>query len=234
MQMQNSWNEALITNAVMATEGEHVLPVSKDKLLQIEVRVVDVIANYTAAGVLVGFTPGEVVVLLNEPMSDERVVAVHWSSFSFEGQILYCRPHEDQYETHISIDDTEGAGLRREPRFPVTIPSELMQPDGVPVAITIRDLSRYGMGIELPIALEVGRPIAIASGPAFVFAVVRYCVPSSTGTFRAGVEMLHLFEPKGIQTKPVQRRNFFRDRWVSWFRRRSDHAAGSKLVRVGE
>jgi hypothetical protein len=233
MQVQNNWNEALTTEAATATEVENFLPISKDKLLQIEVRVVDVLSNYTVPGALVGFTPGEVVILLNEAMCDQRTVAVHWNSFSFEGQILYCQPHEDEYEVHISIDDIEGAGLRREPRFPVTIPAELMQADGVPVAITIRDISRHGMGLESPFALEIGLPIALASGPAFVFAVVRYCRPWSNGAFRIGVEMLHLFEPKRPAAEPA-RRNFLRDLWERWFSRRSDHPADSKLVRLAE
>jgi PilZ domain len=233
MQLQQSWNEAPIMEAPMTGEVESVPPISSDKLMQIEVRVVDVLANYAVLGLLVGFTPGEVVILVKEAMSDERVVAVHWNAFSFEGQILCCTPQDQEYEVHISIDDTEGAGLRREPRFPVVIPAELMQPDGIPVGVTIRDISRYGMGIDTPLALEVGRPIGIASGPAFVFAVVRYCRPSSNGTFRAGVEMLHLFEPKRIETKPV-RRSIFSGLLNRWFCRRSDPSANSKLIRVGE
>jgi hypothetical protein len=231
MQLQNNWNEALVMDAATATEGGNILPVSKDKLIQIEVRVVDVLSNYGVPGVLVGFTPGEVVILLNEAMSAERTVAVHWNSFSFEGRILYCQPHEDQYEGHISIDDIEGGGLRREPRFPVTIPAELMRADGVPGAITIRDISRHGMGLESPFALETGLPIAVASGPAFVFAVVRYCRPLSNGMFRTGVEMLHLFEPKRPATEPA-RSDFLRDLWDRWFSRRLDHAADSELVRA--
>jgi hypothetical protein len=219
MQPQNNWNEALVTEGATATEVENIPPVSRDKLIQIEVRVVDVLANYTVSGVLVGFTPGEVVILLNEAMSDERTVAVQWDSFSFGGQILYCERYEDEYEVHISIDDIEGAGLRREPRFPVTIPAELMRADGVPVAITIRDISRHGMGLETPFALEIGLPIAVASGPAFVLAVVRYCRPLSNGAFRAGVEMLHLFEPKRPATEPA-RRNFLRDLRDRWFSRK--------------
>jgi hypothetical protein len=233
MQLQNNWNEALVTEAATATEVEKILPVSKDKLIQIDVRVVDVLSNYTVAGVLVGFTPGEVVILVNEAMSDERTVAVHWNSFSFEGQILYCQPYENEYEVHISIDDIEGAGLRREPRFPVTIAAELMRADGVPVAITIRDISRHGMGLETPFAVDIGLPIAVASGPAFVFAVVRYCRPLPNGIFRTGVEMLHLFEPKRPAAEPAQR-SFLRDLRDKWLPQKPDHTTDSKLIKVAE
>ena len=126
-------------------------------------------------------------------MSQDRTVEVQLNSFSFEGRVLYCGRSQPLYESHISIDDISGAGLRKAPRFPVTIPAELLTP-GTLVAIVIRDISRDGMGLESPLAVEVGQPIAIASGPAFVFAVVRHCQPISGGLFRARVEMHHLFE----------------------------------------
>jgi hypothetical protein len=202
MGSQNNWNEPVMNEDVVAAGKGEVLPISKDKLLQIDVRVVDVLSNYMVPGVLVGFTPGEVAILLNEPMSEQRTVAVHLNSFSFEGQILYCGPHAGQYEVHVSIDDIEGTGLRKAPRFPVTIPAELMRPNGDPVPITICDISRDGMGVESPLELEIGRPVAVATGPAFVFAVVRYCRPTPSGLFHAGMEMHHLFERTEPPTAP--------------------------------
>ena len=165
-----------------------------DGNLQLEVRVIDLLSDYTVSGELVGFTPGEVAILVDESLSEQREVAVHFAEFSFEGQTLYCRPNGNRYEAHVSIDDIQGIGLRRTPRFPVMIPAKLLLPDVEPVAITIRDLSRDGMGILSPVLLKAGQPIAIVSGPAFVFAVVRHCQETTGGLFRAGVEMHHLFE----------------------------------------
>jgi PilZ domain len=199
-----------------STEVEAAHAMIPDGTLQLRVRIVDVLSNYTIPGLIFGFTPGEVAILVDEPMSDDRTVAVHLDSCSFEGQVLYCAPYENRYETHISIDDTERTGLRRAPRFPVTVPAELILPEGDPVAITIRDISRDGMGLESPLALRPGQPVAISSAPAFVFAVVRHCEQLPEGKFRAGVEMHHLFErpvPPSEPAKPT----VFRALRETWF-----------------
>lgn len=185
-----------------ALEGAHAL--MPDGNLQLHVRIIDVLSNYTVPGLIFGFTPGEVAILVDEPMSEERTVAVHLDSFSFEGQVLYCGPRDGRYETHISIDDTERTGIRRAPRFPVTVPAELMLSEGGPVAIVIRDISRDGMGLESPRALQPGQLVAISSAPAFIFAVVRHCQQESEGRFRAGVEMHHLFERTECPPEPVK------------------------------
>src|ERR1700733_13050809 len=75
------------------------------KPLDLEVQVVDFLSSYTVRGVLEGFTPGEVTILVGEPVDEQRMVTVRLNSFSFEGQTLYCGPRADQFEVHISIDD---------------------------------------------------------------------------------------------------------------------------------
>jgi len=164
----------------------------KDSAISLKVSVVDVLSNYTVPGVLVGFTPGEVAIRVNERLEEQRTVTVRFTSFSFEGQVLYCQNSEAEFEAHISIDDVD-KGLRRAPRFPVTLPAELLPSDGPAISIVIRDISRDGLGIESPCRLQIGRTVAIVSGAAFVFAVVRHCQPTAHGLFRAGVEMHHLF-----------------------------------------
>jgi hypothetical protein len=235
MQMQMSesvMNPPAPNDTKPVREPEHAASVSSDCMLQIQVRVIDLLSSYTVQGVLVGFTPGEVAVLVDEEMPAEREVAVHLSEFHFEGQTLFCGPREGQYEVHISIDDIQGSGLRRAPRFPVEIPAELTPPNAGPVAITIRDISRDGMGIECPVALEIGNPVAVASGPAFVFAVVRHCTPLPGGLYRAGIEMHHLFErPKGAPAEPVQA-NSVRETVGRWFSRKSQLPAGAKPLRI--
>jgi hypothetical protein len=91
-----------------------------------------------------------------------------------------------------------------------------MSSDAEPVSGTIRDISRDGLGIESPLALEPGQPIAIASEPAFVFAVVRYCNPFQGGRFRAGVEMHHLFQKPEPQVNHLHP-NVLGDLWRKWF-----------------
>jgi hypothetical protein len=162
--------------------------------LSFDVQLVDFLSNYTIRGVLESFTPGEVSILLDEPVSEQRTVFVHINSFVFEGHTLYCQPQQDRYETHVSINDVDGSGIRRTPRFPVNLPARLFLSDANPVAIRILDISRDGLGIESPVPVDAGQAIAVECGPVFVFAVVRHQRQLSDGLFRAGAEMHHLFE----------------------------------------
>lgn len=165
--------------------------------LEVPVHVVDLLSGYSVPGVLQGFTPGEVMVSLEEALPEQRDVSVRFSSFVFEGQLLYCQSKQTLYEAHITIDDTEETGLRRAPRFPVKVGGQLFPSHGGPVDITIVDISSDGLGIESPVSLQIGQTLALASESVFVFAVVRHCRQVPGGGFRAGVEMQHLFENSG-------------------------------------
>ena len=167
---------------------------SPDSDFELDVQVVDYLSGSTVAGILEDFTPGEVTVSLNEPISEHRTVTVRLSSFFFKGETLYCRPTQAGYKTHISIDDASETGLRRVPRFPVKLPGHLFLPHTGPVAITIVDISCDGLGIELPLSVNAGQPIGLATESVFIFAIVHHCRQLSQGLFRAGVEMHHLFE----------------------------------------
>jgi PilZ domain len=196
MEQQACLTSQLTTSefASLPSTEESSDPSSRHGLLELEAQVVDFVSNYTIRGVLEGFTPGEVTILLGEPISEQRSVTVRLDSFTFEGQTLYCRPRQDGYEAHVSIDDVETTGLRRAPRFPVKLPARLLLRDASSVLITILDISRDGVGIELPISVETGQAIAVECGSVFVFAVVRHCRELPSGLFHAGAEMHHLFE----------------------------------------
>jgi hypothetical protein len=177
----------------LAQDPVHVWTVE----LEVPVHVVDLLSGYSVPGVLQGFTPGEVMVSLGEALSEQRDVSVRFNSFVFEGRLLYCQSKQARYEAHITIDDTEETGLRRAPRFPVKVGAQLFPAHGVPVGITIVDISRDGLGIESPVSLQIGQTLALASESVFVLAVVRHCRQGPGGVFPAGVEMQHLFERSG-------------------------------------
>jgi hypothetical protein len=203
MELQDDFAAYRVSDFVDVGSTEDVHPnVPQRWPLELAVKVVDFLSSYTVHGVLEDFTPGEATILLNEEVSEQRQVTVEINSFLFEGHTLYCRPRQDQFEAHISIDDVEANGLRRAPRFPVKLPGQLFHSRLEPVAITIVDISSDGLGIELPLSVETGQPIAVASGSVLAFAIVRHCRQLSEGIFRAGAEMHHLFQkniepPKG-------------------------------------
>lgn len=168
--------------------------------LGLEVQVVDFLSGYTVPGRLESFTPGEVTVMLNEPVSEQRTVSVQLNSFVFEGETLYCGARPSGYEAHISINDAGTTGLRRSPRFPVNFPGHLFAAHSGALPVTIVDISRDGLGVEVPVQLEPGQPIGVDTGSVFVFATVRHCRSATRGLFRAGAEMHHLFE---MPSKPA-------------------------------
>jgi hypothetical protein len=167
---------------------------SQEWALRMEIQVVDFLSGYTVTGILEGFTPGEVTVLLPEVVTEQRAVTVHFDSFVFGGEVLYCRPKREGFEAHITIDDVEATGLRRSPRFPLRLPAQMFVPDADPVNVMISDVSCEGLGIELPMEVQFGQPIALVSGSVSIFGSVRYCCRTGQSGFRAGVEIQHLFE----------------------------------------
>lgn len=240
MKLQQDLLEPITNSAADLSDfSEGASAVSDNASVPIRVRIVDLFSDYVVTGVLLSFIPGEVAILVDETLSEDREVAVWLNSFSFEGRTLYCRPRGSQYEAHISIDDLVGAGLRKTPRFPVMIPAELQPLNGYPVHITIRDLSREGMGIESPILLKAGQPIAVISGPAFVFGIVRYCKQLPGGRFRAGAEMHHLFEKPAhspVQPPATRQPKWFRNwskKLLSFRNKKSEELLGRSFTEVG-
>jgi hypothetical protein len=221
---------AMNESACVSSTDDNLDSLPQCRPLELEVQVVDFLSSYTIRGVLEGFTPGEVTISLDEPVSEQRMVTVHLNSFMFEGQTLYCRPRQDRFEVHISIDDVETNGLRRTPRFPVKLPAKLFLPHAEPVAITIIDISSDGLGIELPVLVETGQPIAIASGSVFVFATVRHCRQLSEGIFRGGAEMHHLFEQNLEVPEDVPRSTFLQRVLGKRSRRRLDLTSSRRLA----
>src|ERR1700678_721176 len=109
MEQQDSLTSHLELNEFACVPDTEESPddLSRRWPLDLEVQVVDFLSGYKVRGVLEGFTPGEVTVLLSEPVAEQRMASVRLNSFVFEGQTLYCRPRQDQFEVHISIDDVE-------------------------------------------------------------------------------------------------------------------------------
>lgn len=122
-----------------------------DIALSVPVMVVDVLSNYTVPGVLAGFTPGEVAIRVREALSEERIVAVQLKSFSFEGQVLYCQSSGAELEAHVSINDVDRTGLRKTPRFPVTVPASCCHRMDRPL--------RLPSATSLAMAWELSRPV---------------------------------------------------------------------------
>lgn len=139
------------------------------------------------------FTPGEVILLLDDKIAAGTHVSVQLQTCAFSGVILYCSPRGSRYEAHVSFDDVDETGLRRTPRFPVSIPARAfsLSVDG-PLEGRIIDVSGEGLGIELPAPLPMQSNIAVQSEENVALGVVRHCREISSGLFRAGVQLHHI------------------------------------------
>ena len=71
------------------------------------------------------FTPGEVILLMDDQIAGGTHVTIQLNTYSFTGEILFCEPKGSRYEAHVSFEDVDATGLRRTPRFPVSIPARV-------------------------------------------------------------------------------------------------------------
>jgi len=161
--------------------------------LQMQARVTAHTWEIGLSAVLHDFTPGEVILLLDDKIASGTHVTVQLNTTSFAGDILFCEPSGSRWEAHISIDDVDATGLRRTPRFPVSIPARVFaSASDVPLEGRIVDISGEGLGIELAVELPKQSNIAVQSEENTALGVVRHCRELSSGLFRAGVQLHHI------------------------------------------
>jgi PilZ domain len=161
--------------------------------LQMEARVTAPTWEIGLSAVVQDFTPGEVILLLEDQIAAGTRVNIQLNTSSFTGDILFCAPSGSRYEAHVSFDDVDATGLRRTPRFPVKIPARVFSAtsDG-PLEGTIVDISGEGLGIELAVSVPMHTNIAVQSEENIALGVVRHCRALSSGLFRAGVQLHHI------------------------------------------
>lgn len=161
--------------------------------LQLEARVTAPDWEIGLAAVVQDFTPGEVILLLDDHISEGTRVTVQVNTASFSGEILFCAPLGSRFETHVSFDDVDATGLRRTPRFPVRIPARIFAATiDTSLEAMILDISGEGLGIEITQRIPAQTNIAVQSEENTAFGVVRHCRELPSGRFRAGVQLLHI------------------------------------------
>jgi PilZ domain len=146
------------------------------------------------AAVLHDFTPGEVILLMEDPVEAKTHVAVRANTCSFYGDVLYCKPSGTRWEAHVSFDDVDASGLRRSPRFPVHIPARLFASGSVPVEAMILDISGEGLGVEMGQGVAAQATVAVQSEDAVALGHVRHCREIKPGVFRAGILIQHIMK----------------------------------------
>jgi hypothetical protein len=161
--------------------------------LQMQARVTAPTWEIGLAALVHDFTPGEVILILDDNIAAGTRVTIQINMSSFVGDILYCSPSGSRWEAHVSFDDVDSTGLRRTPRFPVNLPARVFSNvSEVPLEGRIVDVSGEGLGIELAVQLPKQNNIAVQSEENTALGVVRHCRELSSGLFRAGVQLHHI------------------------------------------
>ncbi|MGA2877919.1 MAG: PilZ domain-containing protein [Bryobacteraceae bacterium] len=163
--------------------------------LQVEARLTAPTWEIGLSAVVHDFTPGEVILLLDDQIAAGTRVTVQLNTSSFVGDILFCSPNGTRYEAHVSFDDVDATGLRRTPRFPVSIPARIFSSSSEePLDGKIVDVSGEGLGVELAAAIPMQTNIAVQSEENTALGVVRHCRELSPGRFRAGIQLHHIIK----------------------------------------
>jgi hypothetical protein len=159
---------------------------------QLEARVTAPTWEIGLSALVQDFTPGEVILLLDDQIEPGTHITVQINDCSFAGDILFCAPRGSRYEAHVTFDDVDATGLRRTPRFPVSIPARVFSLMIDPLEGSIVDVSGEGLGIELPAPLPMQSNIVVQSAQNTALGVVRHCRKLPSGVFRAGVQLHHI------------------------------------------
>ena len=179
--------------------------------LQMEARVTAHTWEIGLSAVVHDFTPGEVILLLDDQIAGGTRVTIQLNTYSFTGEILFCAPKGSRYEAHVAFEDVDATGLRRTPRFPVSIPAKVFSSSSdVPLEGTIVDVSGEGLGIELTESLPIHSNIGVQSGENTAFGEVRYCKQASSGLFRAGVRLHHI-----VKKDPELEKKYGESGWMN-------------------
>src|ERR1700730_648461 len=121
-------------------------------------------SSISIPGEIQDFTPGEVSVLLEQYVPVGSSVALNFKDATFEGEVLYCQHKEGQYQTNVRFTDSAESGLRSTPRFSVKLPAQVFaRNSSASMPGTLIDISGAGLGLELPVPLSVGEPVAVES-----------------------------------------------------------------------
>ncbi len=137
--------------------------------------------------------PGEVHFLSSEPVaSGSRAEAEFDEECRVNGEIVGCLKSGEHYLLSFRCDDSE---RRREHRFPVNQPGWLLPslaPDSPQVAVLLRDVSRNGVGVDVPDLLPLKSAVVLKTLECFIFGTIQYCIPHEFG-FKAGIHIDEIF-----------------------------------------
>ena len=140
---------------------------------------------------------------------------------------MFCEPAGARWEAHVSFDDVDATGLRRTPRFPVSIPARVFSSAiDAPLDGIIVDISGEGLGMELSAPLPMLSNVAIQSSENTALGVVRHCRELSSGLFRTGIHLHHIVRKDPDLEKASAESGWMNKLGVRFGRKKSDRPKG--------
>lgn len=137
--------------------------------------------------------PGEVHFLSPEPVQNGSLAEAEFDEgCRVSGKIVGCLKSGSYYLLSFHCDGSE---RRQEQRFPVNQPGWLLpnlEPDAPQIAVLVRDVSRNGVGLEMPDLLPINSAVVLKTSECYIFGTIQYCTPYQLG-FKSGVHIDEIF-----------------------------------------
>jgi hypothetical protein len=162
-------------------------------------------SNLKLVGVIQEIKTQALSIAIKQPLKVGASVSVEFGSKCRNGEIISCRRTGSTYETCVVMENREAADRRVEERFPVTQEVRILADSlGSKTTALVVDLSRQGIGLEIPIPLKLKETVAIETASNEAFGIVRHCKELPGGNYHAGVEIFHVMtkEPVESSRKP--------------------------------
>lgn len=104
-------------------------------------------------------------------------------------QVVYCHPHEDEFQVGAQMVQDADLPLRAEPRIPVDMPAELTVAGMAgPIPARLANISASGLGLNIDRQIGTGEMACVKLDIGFAFGEIRHCSRTPNG-FRAGMKL---------------------------------------------
>jgi hypothetical protein len=149
----------------------------------------------TVSGLLVDIGSGQIHLRCERWMEPGSNVSLRVNRIRLRATITYCRFKRDSYLACLELASGT-AQQRSEPRFPLNIPGEMVLLGSAGAQVTqgvIKDISHSGLGLRIPVPVEISALICIDTGELLIVGEARHCAPADEGEYSIGVRLTDVF-----------------------------------------
>lgn len=138
---------------------------------------------------LIRVDQGFLKVLTDLRLPEEEIVKLEIDGCALKAQVVSCEPDRlAKFMVVLRRIYGPQAAVRSEPRIPVDLSAVLTSPQCDRMLARIVDMSRSGLGFELPCSLSVGTKVSVHFVSGIAFGEIRHCTAHKT-VYRAGLRI---------------------------------------------